>query len=182
MSNACTKSPQAHDAPHDPDQQLLKAVAELAAENADLYRKTGETDPRHEDGAGSIRHLGQGSRPATGNRLLKTRPQMAERLDKVMAMNKALADRMTDLEEKLADQSPVTSAGGTRAADRGRRRGVARQNGLEASTAAKKSRTRSSASGTMGVSTAATVHGGRASAQPRPEMRAGIGGNAPRPW
>jgi hypothetical protein len=31
--------PQAHDAPHDPDQpELLKAVGELAAENADLYR------------------------------------------------------------------------------------------------------------------------------------------------
>ena len=35
--------PQAHDAPHDPDQpELLRAVGELAAENADLYRKTGE--------------------------------------------------------------------------------------------------------------------------------------------
>ena len=35
--------PRAHDAPHDPDQpELLKAVGELAAENADLYRQIGE--------------------------------------------------------------------------------------------------------------------------------------------
>jgi hypothetical protein len=33
--------PRAHDAPHDPDQpKLLKAVGELAAENADLYRRS----------------------------------------------------------------------------------------------------------------------------------------------
>jgi hypothetical protein len=36
---------------------------------------------------------------------------MAERLDKALAMNEALADRVTHLEQEHADQSPVTSAG-----------------------------------------------------------------------
>jgi hypothetical protein len=36
---------------------------------------------------------------------------MDERLDEVLAMNEALADRVAGLEQERADHSPVTSAG-----------------------------------------------------------------------
>jgi chemotaxis regulatin CheY-phosphate phosphatase CheZ len=86
--------PQAHDAPHDPDQpEPLKAVGELAAENADLYRKTGELTHALKTQQG---RFGTWAREVARDReqAAQDKAQMAERLDKVLAMNEALADRV----------------------------------------------------------------------------------------
>jgi hypothetical protein len=107
--------PQAHDAPHDPDQpeflkpdqpESLKAVGELAAENADLYRKIGELTHALKTEQG---RFGTWAKEVARDRehAAQDKAQMAERLDKVLAMNEALADRVTGLEQKLADQSPA---------------------------------------------------------------------------
>jgi hypothetical protein len=100
---------------------------------------------------------------------------MAERLDKVLAMNEALADRVTGLEQKLADQSAVTGAG---APERriGAEEGVARQTDRKHLRRLKVSNEVTNG-GTIGVSTAATVMadvlGSAAAAD-----AAGIAGNA----
>jgi hypothetical protein len=100
---------------------------------------------------------------------------MAERLDKVLAMNEALADRVTGLEQKLADHSPVTSAG---APERriGAEEGVARQTDRKHLRRLKVSNEVISA-GTMGVSTAATVMADVLGSTAAGDA-AGIGGNA----
>jgi hypothetical protein len=167
--------PQAHDAPHDPDQPaLLKAVGELAAENADLYRKVGElTHALKTEQA----RFGTWAKEVARDReqAARDKAQMAERLDKVLAMNEALADRVTGLEQKLADQSPVTGAG---APERriGAEEGVARQTDRKHLRRLKVSNEVINV-GTMGVSTAATVMADVLGSTAAGDA-AGIGGNA----
>jgi hypothetical protein len=167
--------PQAHDAPHDPDQpELRKAVGELAAENADLYRKVGElTHALKTEQA----RFGTWAREVARDReqAAQDKAQMAERLDKALAMNEALADRMASLEQKHADQSPATSAG---APERriGAEEGAARQTDRQHLRRLKVSNEVINV-GAMGVSTAATVMAdvlGTAAAGDA----VGIGGNA----
>jgi hypothetical protein len=167
--------PQAHDAPHDPDQpELLRAVGELAAENADLYRKTGELTHALKTQQG---RFGTWAKEVARDReqAAQDKAQMAERLDKVLAMNEALADRVTGLEQKLADQSPVTSAG---APERriGAEEGVARQTDRKHLRRLKVSNEVIGV-GTMGVSTAATVMADVLGSTAAGDA-AGIGGNA----
>jgi hypothetical protein len=80
---------------------------------------------------------------------------MAERLDQALAMNEALADRVTGLEQKLGDQSPVTSAGAPE-------RRIGAEEGAVCQTDRKHLRRLKVSNevinvGTIGVSTAATV-------------------------
>jgi cell division septum initiation protein DivIVA len=119
--------PQAHDAPHDPDQpELLKAVGELAAENADLYRKIGELTHALKTEQG---RFGTWAKEVARDReqAAQDKAQMAERLDKVLAMNEALAHRVADLEQERADQSPArahpSGGSGRRRAPHARRTG-----------------------------------------------------------
>jgi predicted nucleic acid-binding Zn ribbon protein len=58
--------------------------------------------------------------------VVQDKAQMTECLDKALTLNEALADRVTDLEQKHADQSPVTSAGAPERRIRAEE-GVARQ-------------------------------------------------------
>jgi hypothetical protein len=167
--------PQAHDAPHDPDQpELRKAVGELAAENADLYRKIGElTHARKTDQA----QFGAWAKEVARDReqAAHEKAQIAGRLDKALALSEALADRMTGLEQKHADQSPATSAG---APERriGAEEVTARQTDRKHLRRLKVSNEVINV-GTLGVSTAATVMAdvlGTAGAGDA----VGIGGNA----
>jgi hypothetical protein len=169
------EAPKAHDAPHDPDQpELRKAVGELAAENADLYRKVGElTHALKTEQA----RFGTWAREVARDRehAARDKAQMAERLDKALVMNEALADRMTSLEQKHADQSPATGAG---APERriGAEEGTARQADRKHLRRLKVSNEVINV-GAMGVSTAATVMAdvlGTAAAGDA----VGIGGNA----
>jgi hypothetical protein len=169
------EAPQAHEALHHPDQPgLLKAVGELAAENADLYRKLGElTQAQKTDQA----RFGAWAREVARDReqAAQDKAQLAERLDKALAMNESLADRLTELEQKHADQSPVTSVG---APERriGAEEGTARQTDRKHLRRLKVSN-EVIAVGTLGVSTAATVVAdvlGTAAAGDA----VGIGGNA----
>ena len=103
--------PQAHDAPHEADQpEVLKALGELAAENADLYRKIGELTHALKTEQG---RFGTWAKEVARDReqAAQDQAQMAERLDKVLAMNEALANRLADLEQERADQAPATTAG-----------------------------------------------------------------------
>jgi hypothetical protein len=169
------EAPQAHDAPHDPDQpEVRKAVGELAAENADLYRKIGElTHALKTEQA----RFGTWAKEVARDReqAVQDKAQMAERLDKALALNEALADRVTGLEQNHADQSPVTSAG---APERriGAEEGTARQTDRKHLRRLKVSNEVINV-GTLGVSTAATVMAdvlGTAAAGDA----VGIGGNA----
>ena len=82
--------PQAHDAPHDPDQhELPRAVGELAAENADLYRKLGEVthtlktmEARFGTWAKDVAHERE--------QAARDKAELTERLDQALAKNQAL--------------------------------------------------------------------------------------------
>jgi hypothetical protein len=101
--------------PREPDQPgLARAVGELAAENADLYRQVG--DLTRELKADKAR-FGAWAETIASDRetAARDRNQLADRLDQALAMNEALAGRVTDLEHGLAGQAP---AGGPGAAER----------------------------------------------------------------
>jgi hypothetical protein len=99
----------------DPDQpELVKAVAELASENADLYKQVGGLT--HALKTEKARFGAWAERVASDREAdAQDKAQMTERLDQALAMNEALASRVSDLERKLADQAP---AGGAGAAER----------------------------------------------------------------
>lgn len=165
----------AQDAPRDPDQPgLLRAVGELAAENADLYRKIGELTHALKTEQG---RFGTWAKEVARDReqAAQDKAQMAERLDKVLAANEALADRVSGLEQKLADQSPAASAG---APERriGAEEGVARQTDRKQLRRLKVSNEVINVS-TIGVSTAAAVMADVLGSTAAGDA-AGIGGNA----
>jgi hypothetical protein len=111
--------PQAHDAPHDPDQpELLKAVGELAAENADLYRQIGELPHALKTQQG---RFGTWAKEVARDReqAAQDKAQVAERLDEVLAVNEALAHRVADLEKERANYSAsIGSTGSSRTYNR----------------------------------------------------------------
>jgi hypothetical protein len=79
---------QEHDAPHDPDRpDLLKAVGELAAENADLYRKLGEVT--HALKTMEAR-FGTWAKDVAREReqAAQEKAEMGERLDQALAMTR----------------------------------------------------------------------------------------------
>jgi hypothetical protein len=159
----------------DPDQpEFLKAVGELAAENADLYRKLGEVT--HALKTMEAR-FGTWAKDVASEReqAAQDKAEMAERLDKVLAMNETLADRVTVLEKERADQSPVTSAGAPERRIEAEE-GVARQTDRKHLRRLKVSNEVINA-GAMGVSTAATVMADVLGSTAAGDA-AGIGGNA----
>src|ERR1700733_7393562 len=90
--------------PRDPDQpELVKAVVELASENADLYKQVGElTNSLKTEKA---RFATWAERVASDREAdARDKAEMADRLDQALAMNETLASRMTDLERELADR------------------------------------------------------------------------------
>jgi hypothetical protein len=142
------KVPHDNDVPHEPDKsELVKAVGELASENADLYRQ-----------AGDLTHalkLEKGRFAAWAKTVAGDKAEMTDRLGKAEAMNEALADRVASLERKLADNSPATSAGASE-------RRIDAQEGIDRQTDRKhlrrlKASNEAIAVGAFGVSTAATV-------------------------
>jgi hypothetical protein len=147
--------PQTRDAPHDPDQpELVRAVGELASENADLCKKVG--DLTHALKLERAR-FGAWAKEVARDReeAAQDRAQAAERLGKALAVNEALANRVTGLERKFAGESPATDAG----APEWRidaQEGVARQADRKHLRRLKVSNEVISV-GTMGASTAATV-------------------------
>ena len=147
--------PEDRDILHDPDRpELLKAVGELASENADLYQKVG--DLTHALKVEKARFSAWGKEVARDReQAASDKAEMTDRLDKALVMNEALADRVADLERKLADASP---AAGTGVPERriSAPEGVARQTDRKHLRRLKPSN-EVIAVGTMGVSTAATV-------------------------
>jgi hypothetical protein len=162
--------PQTHDAPNEPEKsELVRAVGELAAENADLYKKAGDLTQALKAGKGRFaawsKHVDRDREQAASDKA-----EMTDRLDGALAMNEALADRVADLERKLADSSPATVAGAPeRRIDV--QEGVARQTDRKQLRRLKPSN-EIIAVGTIGVSTAATVLAA-CSALPRPETPPG---------
>ena len=103
--------PQKRETPYDLDQpEFARAVGELASENADLYKQVCELTHalKVEKACFSTwaRHVDRNREEAA-----QDRARMTERLDNVLAMNEALADRVTELERKLTDQVPATGVG-----------------------------------------------------------------------
>jgi hypothetical protein len=95
----------------DPDKpELVKAVVELASENADLYKQVGDlTNALKTEKArfGAWAERVASDREADAH----DKAEIAERLDQALAMNEALATRMTDLERRIADQAPGAGPG-----------------------------------------------------------------------
>jgi hypothetical protein len=147
--------PQKRENPSDLDQpEFARVVGELASENADLYKQVGELTHalKVEKARFSswARHVERNREEAA-----QDRARMAERLDNVLALNEALADRVTELERKLADQAPATSVGAP-----GRR--IGEQEAVTRQTDRKHLRRLKASNeiinvGTLGVSTAASV-------------------------
>ena len=141
--------------PRDPDQpELVKAVVELASENADLYKQVGElTNALKTEKA---RFATWAERVASDREAdAHDKAEMADRLDQALAMNEALASRMTDLERRLPDLAP---AGGPGAAERR----IDSPEGAERQTERKHLRRLKASNevinvGAMGVSTGAVV-------------------------
>jgi hypothetical protein len=97
-----------HDASHDPDQpELVRAVGELASENADLYKKVG--DLTH------ALKMEKARFGAWAKETARDRDEMTARLDETTAANEALTKRLANLEHRLADYPPH---GGPGAPDR----------------------------------------------------------------
>lgn len=124
--SATREIPQTHDASHDPDQpELVRAVGELAVENADLYKKVG--DLTH------ALKMEKARFGAWAKEAARDRDEMTARLDETAAANEALTTRLANLERRLADYPPN---GGPGAPDRL----VGAQSGYEGEKSGQRSR------------------------------------------
>ena len=146
---AISRSRVALTGPSSPD-----AVGELASENADLYRQLG--DLTHALKTEKARFASWAERAAADREAAaRDKAGMAGRLDQALEMNEALADRVTDLERRLADLAPAGGAGAPE-------RRIDSPEGAERQTGRKHLRRLKASNevinvGAMGVSTGAAV-------------------------